>query len=133
MPHLDGRERGLLEAQDEGEEDDKALREVRGEVVQEELRQGRGGRAGVGAGRRKSPHAVSSLLSPPPPSPLTLRRLSHTRRPSLLSPPPPSPLTLRRLSHTRRPSHTACTIVAKLSSARTILAASLDTSVPVMP
>lgn len=38
--------------------------------------------------------------------------------------------TLRRLSHTRRPSLTAATMVAKLSSARTILAASFDTSVP---
>mmetsp|Transcript_13226 Transcript_13226/g.33314 ORF Transcript_13226/g.33314 Transcript_13226/m.33314 type:complete len:222 (-) Transcript_13226:1620-2285(-) len=41
--------------------------------------------------------------------------------------------TLTRLSHTRRPSLTATTMVAKLSSASTILAASLDTSVPVMP
>ena len=41
--------------------------------------------------------------------------------------------TLRRLSYTARPSFTALTIVAKLSSARIILAASLATSVPVMP
>mmetsp|Transcript_1947 Transcript_1947/g.4590 ORF Transcript_1947/g.4590 Transcript_1947/m.4590 type:complete len:230 (-) Transcript_1947:1583-2272(-) len=41
--------------------------------------------------------------------------------------------TLTRLSHTRLPSLTATTMVAKLSSASTILAASLDTSVPVMP
>mmetsp|Transcript_17021 Transcript_17021/g.33431 ORF Transcript_17021/g.33431 Transcript_17021/m.33431 type:complete len:436 (+) Transcript_17021:1264-2571(+) len=41
--------------------------------------------------------------------------------------------TLTRLSHTRRPSSTATTMVAKLSSASTILAASLDTSVPVIP
>ena len=52
-----------------------------------------------------------------------------SRQQSVLSP----ALTLRRLSHTRRPSRTACTMVAKLSSESTILAASLDTSVPVMP
>ena len=37
------------------------------------------------------------------------------------------------LSKMARPSRTACTMVAKLSSARIILAASFVTSVPVMP
>jgi len=41
LRYLDGRERGLLQAEHEGEEDDEALREVRGEVVQEELWQSR--------------------------------------------------------------------------------------------
>mmetsp|Transcript_36374 Transcript_36374/g.102484 ORF Transcript_36374/g.102484 Transcript_36374/m.102484 type:complete len:315 (+) Transcript_36374:849-1793(+) len=40
---------------------------------------------------------------------------------------------LRRFSHTRRPSCTAARIVQKLSSARTICDASLDTSVPAIP
>ena len=40
---------------------------------------------------------------------------------------------LSRLSYSVRPNSTALTIVAKLSSVRIITAASLDTSVPVMP
>ncbi len=42
-------------------------------------------------------------------------------------------MNLVRLSNTPRPSSTAALIVAKLSSVRTMSAASLETSVPLMP
>ena len=42
-------------------------------------------------------------------------------------------MNLRMLSKMRRPSRTARTMVAKLSSSRIMCAASLATSVPVMP
>ena len=42
-------------------------------------------------------------------------------------------ITLRRFSKTMRPCRTASTMVAKLSSARTMSAASRDTSVPMRP
>ena len=52
---------------------------------------------------------------------------------SLMFEPSRNWIALRMLPYTRRPSSTAPTIVAKLSSASTMSAAFLVTSVPVMP